>query len=651
MTGRSAPPATRHAHMFVDAQALAQAREELHEGSHPAAAALRESAERALGLPPERVTRMSTSFNLFVIQNCLLELSLIACLAEEARHVDALGELMTALDDSAISSERLPEEIHWAFVTVGLAVALDLAGHLLTEDSLSAGRKAIETLGARLHADSLRKEWGEPVKRRAAWNHSIVSFSGIGAAGLAVPEHASAADWVTLAIERAQLFFEHGITPSGMTREGLAYCGFVFRNLGLFLRGARAIGAFDYLDPDQNPFVERLGRVPEWYAGEIFPRGGWLQNLNDSYWDPNPALVGWLATFPALRPQLAAVVWDRTVGESGRATFGLDERLAKSSVFESALWHPEAPLKEDHEPGFYHCSDVGYLRDFSPGSQTGFSFNCGEYIGAIHDQSDNNAFTLFSHGVPIALDAGAFNYPEEGNASSSFGHNAVVIDGRGQLPAGHGYGVSGEIVHLDRDQSRLIVGGDARRSYISLDYNPVRRAVRWCVFVKQPDPYLLVYDDIQKDDAEHDYEFLLHTPTPSAARIDRGVIRMDLDFEGHRASCDVAMLEPATITAAGEVFSCPGHPPFEQHTLWRLARRAVNPEFIVLFVPSTGVGPPAYRAEVQRAARAITVSIRFASGHVHHVVLPRGGIGGSMRPGFHSGAGRSQPRGRGRVAR
>jgi hypothetical protein len=503
------------------------------------------------------------------------------------------------------------------------------------------------TLAERLHADSLDKEWGQRVSRRAAWNHSIVSFSGLGAAGLAIADHPASATWVEIAIDRALLFFEHGITAAGMTREGLAYCGFVFRNLGLFLRAARVAGRFDYLDAAQNPFVDRLARVPQWYAGEIFPRGGWMQNLNDSYWDPRPALLGWLATFPSLDQQTAAAVWHETLGEGGRGSFGADPGLGKSSVFESALWRPDASppahgKEDDRGPPFFHCPDVGYVREHQSGSRCGFSFNCGEYIGAIHDQSDNNSFTLFAHGLPVALDAGACDYPQEGNASSSHGHSAVLIDGRGQLPAGHGYGVSGRIIHLHRDEDRLIVAGDASRSFNSLGYNEVRRALRWCVFVKRPHPYLLVFDDIKKDDVEHDYEFLLHTPTPRVATIEAGAVRMELEFEDRHAACQLIFLEHETVAVRRETFACPGHPPFEEHALWRLARRAVNPEFVVLLVAGHKHGAPACSATLSRSALSITVSVRLGSGPPDSIVLPRARGLGQIRP--FTALARSRPR-------
>ena len=647
---RARSPAATPAHRFVDAGALARARAELLAGHpHPALAALQQSADRCLSFVPERVLAMSTSSNLFVLQNCLLELSLMARLGEEARHVGGLDDLLASLDGPALSNERLPEEIHWSFVLVGLAVALELGAEMLADHSAETGRAAVATLAERLHADSLSKEWGHRVPRRAAWNHSIVSFSALGAAGLAIADHPASAAWVEVAIDRALLFFEHGITAAGMTREGLTYCGFVFRNLGLFLRGARAAGRFDYLDAVQNPFLDRLARVPQWYAGEIFPHGGWMQNWGDSYWDPRHALIGWLATFPALDRHTAAAVWHETLGERGRASFGADHGLGRSSLFESALWRPDAPppahgAEDGRGPSFFHCPDVGYVRERLPGSQCSFSFNCGEYIGAIHDQSDNNSFALFAHGLPVALDAGAFDYPQEGNASSSYGHNAVVIDGRGQLPAGHGYGVSGRIIHLHRDEDRLIVAGDASRSFNSLGYNEVRRALRWCVFVKRPHPYLLVFDDIEKDDAEHDYEFLLHTPTPGTAAIEEGAVRMQLEFEGREAECHLVVLEHETVTVRREGFACPGHPPFEEHTLWRLKRRAVNPEFAVLLVAGDARRAPACSATLARSALSITVSVRLGSGPPDRIVLPQASGFGQIRPSLDRGRARSRPR-------
>jgi hypothetical protein len=555
--------------------------------------------ERKLGSLPAG----ATSWNLFVIQTCLFEFALSVCLERSQSSLDALSELIVALDPAGTSEERLPSEVHEAFVIVGLAVALDLAGESLDPAVLASGRLAIERLAERLAAGVTTEPWGQGTPNRTAWNHSIVAFAGLGVAGLALPEHPSSQEWVALAVERSLLFFEHGVTRAGMTREGLAYCGFVFRNLFPFLLGARASGVFDYSDPRQNPFLERLSQVPTWYVGEVFPAGKWLQNINDSYWDPNPALAGFLPVFCALDGDRAAQVWRQTLGERGQRSYGTDRSLRWSTIFESMLWgpngaEPERAGVEDERAGvederlhpageFFHCEDVGYLRQWTADRRWGFSFNCGTFMGSIHDQSDNNSFTLFAEGVPFVLDAGAANRAEEGSVSSSWGHSAILIDGRGQAPAGGGQGVSGSLDRIERTPGRTIVAGDATASYSRDGYNPVLRARRTCLFAHGQSPYLLVCDDIQKDESEHEYEFLLHTPTPSSSVVEGQCARLSLQFDNVSVTGEILVLDPPGVRILSESFTSSGQPPFEQHTLWRIAAKAVNPRFVVLFTAHT----------------------------------------------------------------
>ncbi|HEY7961925.1 MAG TPA: heparinase II/III family protein [Solirubrobacteraceae bacterium] len=560
----------------------------------PVLAALRESNVRALERKPGSLPARSPSWNLFVIQTCLFELALSVYLERSEVCLQALTDLVVSLDPQGTTEERLPTEVHVAFVAVGLAVALELAQDSLDPAVLASGHETIERLALRLQAGAAREAWGQRAANRAAWNHSIVAFAGLGVAGLALPAHPSSPEWIASAIERSLLFFEHGITAAGMTREGLSYCGFVFRNLFPFLLGARASGAFDYRDPLQNPFLERLARVPAWYSGEVFPNGKWVQNINDSYWDSNPALAGFLPVFSELDEQRATQIWRRTVGERGLCSYGADDSLRWSTVFESMLWGPsevaseqsrtEAPSEQSRTEGeFLHCRDVGYLRQWTADRSWGFSFNCGTFIGSIHDQSDNNSFTLFASGVPVVLDAGAANRAEEGSASSSHGHSAILIDGRGQAPSGGGLGVSGSLVRIERELTRTLVAGDATASYARDGYNPVLRAKRTCLFAHGANPYLLICDDIQKDEAEHEYEFLLHTPTPTSSVVEGQRVRMAIDFDGISAGAEILVLDPPGVRISSESFTSPGQPPFTQHTLWRIAAKAVNPRFVVLF--------------------------------------------------------------------
>jgi Heparinase II/III-like protein len=655
--------------VFIEPSALAQAR--AAKSSDPVLAALHASTERAIAREPASFPSRTSASNLFFIQTSLLELALRARLEAPAQRTGAprgeataceraLIELILALDPRGTCDEHLPTEVHAAFVVIGLAVALELAHESLDGAVRAQGHAAIERLARRLDAGAGTEAWGQRAINRAAWNHSIVAFAALGVAGLALPDHPDSQKWIALATEHSLLFFEHGVTPAGMTREGLSYCGFVFRNLFPFLAGARATGAFDYRDPRQNPFVERLARVPAWYAGEVFPGGGWLQNLGDSYWDPNPAIAGFLPVFSALDGQRAAEVWRRTVGEDGLSSYGSDRSLRWSTIFESLLWGPSRagsrlhagralpaaePATPAEQPGlqdamaegdssesnasegdfsegdFFHCEEVGYLRQWTFDRNWGFSFNSGTFIGSIHDQSDNNSFTLFAEGMPLVIDAGAANRAEEGSASSSYGHSAVLIDGRGQAPSGGGMGVSGKIEHLEREPARMIVAGDATPSYARSSYNPVRHARRWCVFRGGRAPHLLVYDDIQKDADEHLYELILHTPSPTSATVEGGRARISVELDGHSVASEILVLHPPGATIVSEPFASPGQPPFEEHTLWRVTARAINPRFVVLITAGLDAAPP-HTATAEADGERMNVAVQFEGLPCERLTLP-----------------------------
>jgi hypothetical protein len=626
------PPAT-----FVDPDALVRAKRE-HAGPggrapHPAHAALHASVERALALPPERMLHGGALSNLFVTQTALLELSLLAALEGGGPALEGLRRGLGGLTEPEEIVPLLPEEVHPPFVLIGAAVALELGGQLLDDEALlERVRGTIAFLAERLEREAAEAPWGEQVARRHAWNHAIVAFAGLGVAGQALPEHPRAAAWRALARERTLLFFEHGITESGMTREGIAYCGFVFRNLGFFLGAARRGGEFDYLDPLQNPWLERLRLVPEWYAGEVFPGGRWTQALNDSYPIPTYALGGWLSTFLPLRPQLAASFWDRTVGAGGSATWGFDSSLRMSTVFDSVLHRPAEPVAAATGPELFVCDDVGYLRDRDEQRGNMFSFNCGPYIGSIHDQADNNSFTVFANGVPVVIDAGAFNVAEEGNPSSSYGHNAVLIDGLGQHPCGGGYGVSGALEVLDRDEERMIVAGDATASYGYLGYNPIRWARRWCVWARGEPPYLLVYDDIEKDDSERRYELLLHTPQTTSFRVDGSTASAVIDFEDRAVTATLQLASPATVSITTEPFENVNNEPLDPHPLWRVAATAVNPHFVAVL--SWDADAPEVYAEIRPDTVQVTVACGERLDTIHFPRRRQGDGGGSPVPIF-----------------
>jgi hypothetical protein len=604
----------------VTEEELAALRTESDRGvESPELSALIRSAERAKAIGADGLWRNPPGLNLFVLNAALLDVALAAYVTADPTYTELLSALLGGFIVDGGRPELFPDEVHTGFMLNAVVAAIDVAGGTLDHELVSRSLDRLSDLAEALFRTSSRAEWGRPVPKRLAWNHAIIAFSGLGCAGIALDGHAQAAAWRDIALDRSLGFLEHGVTEAGLTREGLAYCGMVFRNLGLFLRGLRCAGAFDYVDGDQNPYLERLARVPRWYAGELFPGGRWLQNWNASHWEPKRAMGGFLMTFAPLDPHTTRRVWDRTLGSAGDGTYGFENSLAKSTAFEAALWRPSASGSPVLEDRWLHCADSGYVRDWV--GDTGFSFTCGEFIGGIWDQSDNNSLTLFAEGVPVLIDSGGFGRGAgEGNPASSYGHNSVIIDGKGQWPAGGGAGVSGEIVHLSRAADHTIVCGDATRSYNAAGYNVVRHAYRWCVFVKGPRPYLLVFDDIEKDDGDHRFEHLLHVPTATTQQVHDAGFELELAHDGRSVSWEFAVLNPGTAEIVCDSFENPGHVPFAKHAMWRVGTLARNPLFVVM----ARAGGGAQKATVELNDECVTIRVATSGGSRDRIAIPRG---------------------------
>ena len=304
-----------------------------------AAARLHENAELALSEPRYRSPlELGLASNLFQVQNILLEAALAFACSGEQRYLQPVERCLRDIADERLRKARLPNEVHKAFVVVGLAVAHELCGETIDRALL---KDTVAILTAELHQAAAHEEWGDRVLKRNAWNHTAVAYAAIGCGGLLCDEHDPRARlWLTDALDRVRLFFADGLTEAGMTREGLTYCGFAFRNLAPLLLAARNAGVWDYRSPTENPHVERLRKVPGWYAIETLPTGRWLQPINDSYWSPKRAMGGFLPTFAALDGALTAWVYEMLLGERGDGSHGQDRGMATSTLFESLLWAP-----------------------------------------------------------------------------------------------------------------------------------------------------------------------------------------------------------------------------------------------------------------------------------------------------------------------
>jgi|GEM_PF-4961837 len=580
-----------------------------------AAAKLHENAELAVSDPRYQAPlELGLASNLFQVQALLLESSLAFACSGEERYLQPVQRCLQGIADERMRKARLPNEVHRAFVVVGLAVAHELCGEAIDQRLL---KDTVAKITAELHHAAGHEEWGDEVLKRNAWNHTAVAYAAIGCGGLLCEEHdPRARQWLTDALRRVRLFFADGVTDAGMTREGLTYCGFTFRNLAPLLLAARNAGVWDYRSAQENPHLERLRKIPSWYAIETLPGGQWLQPINDSYWSPKRALGGFLPTFGALDPSLTAWVYDMLLGARGDGSHGQDRGMATSSLFESLLWAPPATPSQVTLPEVLADPVVGYVAErVRTRPWSGFSLNCGEFIGGIHDQSDNGSVTLFAGKVPLLIDAGAANDPVEGSPSSSHGHNVVLIDGRGQLPAGGGAGCTGTIVQAQRGDTVSTVSVDMTASYCARRYNPVAHALRHCVYGKHPFVYLLAIDDFARPDGEAaSFDQLFHTPPAEVQARERAAVCMRVEFAGKARELELRPLD-ADAMVLEEDFVQHDSALFNPHLLWRVRRagegRVVMP---TLVLPFRAGQAPQVSGEFDAAAGQVTLRWKMADG-------------------------------------
>ncbi|MEI8045133.1 MAG: hypothetical protein WCL11_27220, partial [Verrucomicrobiota bacterium] len=192
-------------------------------------------------------------------------------------------------------------------------------------------------------------------------------------------------------------------------------------------------------------------------------------------------------------------------------------------------WDPEA-LKQ---PLSFFDPDRGLLMTRSEWDKNALAlhFECKmDEGGPSHSHANRNDVSLSALGRKWAVDRG-FHIAESKH------HNMVLIDGRGE---GFFCG-SGKVVSYLDTPALTFICGDAKDAYQwryqfsgrnenpqskgfdwqdipgrdsvirALD-NPVRKAFRSVLLMRGPHPYVLMLDDIQKDEQVRLYEWLLQTP-------------------------------------------------------------------------------------------------------------------------------------------
>ncbi len=360
----------------------------------------------------------------------------------------------------------------------------------------------------------------------------------LGLAGAAqLGENRYARQWLDRFQAGMDVYARHLVDPKGVHRETIQYLGFGFNPCTLAALAAERRG-------QSSLFASHGGRVNDLLRSIVYmtsPNGQNTRDFGDTGGrDPitmvrsHRGMPGNVATMliamtNSSRPGLARWAARRALHRlnSGYKTVNYTQGARVLNVL---LFRPGAekpPAEYDGFPlGWHERCPIDYPKDSGYAvMQTGFDspddiklvLKCGHAAGG-HGHPCQGTFTLDAYGDYLSKPPG---YTLWGRAHTR-AYNLITIDGKGQV-ADHtaGSGRDSNDGHIERfvhtpgadlciANNKPAYDGPSMNGRWS---NPVRRSLRYILFVRKPNRrgYFVFIDDVAKDEAEHEYTWNFHT--------------------------------------------------------------------------------------------------------------------------------------------
>lgn len=447
------------------------------------------------------------------------------------------------------------------FYVRALALGYDWLYHYLTPDDRREVKMTLLGFVQDIYQKSWTAGWGRhPLHRVWNWNPGLVSCAGLGV--LAMQGETRTEEDAMLIQFRRHLrdYLTFGIDFDGCCHEGPSYISYGIGAGVPFVECLRNKGYGDLFTETNYQLIA------PWLVSEMLPNHPGWNNLSDCNMGQVPGCpvytyaCGRLAELaktdpvrkgerlpaqsnvlsgldyirhfsecPGKRPlsygALAELMgWAWNTGTNARNPFVFSDAQTLAFV----LFYEDCPIAED--PGRYLPDSLFFRGRGLVVSRLG-GYNKDAFHLAVeagphasgHDQGDKGTFTLRAFGADLVIDSGYGNDGEKEKSGSSYAHNIVLIDGKGQ-PINWHNDSSGEITGYSHNDKYDWIRTDAKDAwnYRLLNWRKdptemnVERADRHYFFVRGSDkeipPYLIIYDDFRKmDGLEHEYTWQLHT--------------------------------------------------------------------------------------------------------------------------------------------
>jgi len=487
----------------------------------------------------------------------------------------------------------------------GYAIGYDWLWPCMSPDERSLIRDEVEQFGAWLYENSQTEFWGQDEPRRMAHNWNGLTHGALGLAALTLGDREQ---WLSRAIERVRGYLRYSHDETGAAYEGVTYMAYGLQNVVPMAEALRRTGGPDLLD--EYPAIRK---IPHYLLWQVLPTGGAVVPINQCGGNLKPA-GGVLHLTTKFRDAVGLWGWLWTQGERGDGSYGTSSWLGSgASLPYVVLWAdpelaPMAPEQAGLPLSALFARGQASLRDGWGPADTLVTFTCGKGINGIWNQGDESSFTFYSRGERFAVDPG----PTWGKTGE---HNAMLIDGLGQAAEGGPRAVQGRIDTFEDMGDAVHVLGDATEAYRTRQ--PMAHARRHLLFGRGPQPYLLIVDNFQKDEHEHEFTWLMHSAEGNRVELDPQNGRARVVGGQNNAVCEVRFLAPS------EGLKISASVAREKLPVLRADVTAVNPMLVTLLV-ALRPDEAAPQVACLGGADGLEVSIIFSTGRRDLIRLKEG---------------------------
>lgn len=560
---------SRHPSLLFTAEDVPALREKVKSGiAEGAFGVLKSNAVTFLGVSTARYPfQDAIAGRAFTTQ--VLELAMTGYLTGQERYIRKAVDILCAVAKQSDVDDFVGfnDALAVGDVAHGFAVGYDWLAPFMTDEERQLVRSEIERYGTWLYEKSQTEPWGHEQPRRYAWNWNGVTHGALGLCALVLEDKD---EWLDRAIERTRGYFEYSKDATGVSYEGITYMAYGMQNIMPMVAALERRGGPDLLAEAQS-----AAHIPNYVLWQVLPQGGKVVQINQSGSNLKPS-GGVLYIISKFQDAVGLWGWLKLVGPEGDGSYGSDSWLGSgTSLPYVILWsdpslEPVSPADAGLPLSFFFERGQVSIRDGWDLFDSLVTFTSGEGIQGVWNHGDENSFTFYALGEEFAVDPG----PGKGATSD---HNAIVIDGVGQGTDGGPTAVQGKIVKATDYGDAVYVMGDAFQAY--RQRQPILVATRQLLFGRAPQPYLLIVDDIQRDNDAHDFSWLLHSGVGNQIIIDSNENQARIIGKERGAVCYVKFLWPNNISFAGSSLTPTGGNPKLMATA-----RAVNPHFVTLLL-------------------------------------------------------------------